>query len=122
MDHLTELAERLGKVLLAQGEQVSCAESCTGGGIAEAITRVAGSSAWFEAGFVTYSNRQKTAQLGCRKRCLPSMVPSARRWSRPWRVVPNGAVGRAMRWRSAASPGRVAVRRKAGGHGMAGLG
>ena len=64
MDHLTELAERLGKVLLAQGEQVSCAESCTGGGIAEAITRVAGSSAWFEAGFVTYSNRQKTAQLG----------------------------------------------------------
>ena len=63
MVHLTELAERLGEALLAQGEQVSCAESCTGGGIAEAITRVAGSSAWFEAGFVTYSNRQKTAQL-----------------------------------------------------------
>jgi len=43
---------------------VSTAESCTGGGIAEAITRIAGSSAWFEAGYVTYSNRQKTRQLG----------------------------------------------------------
>src|SRR3546814_14924678 len=38
--------------------------SCTGGGIAEAITRIPGSSAWFEAGYVTYSNRQKTQQLG----------------------------------------------------------
>ncbi len=43
---------------------MSTAESCTGGGIAEAITRIAGSSAWFEAGYVTYSNRQKTRQLG----------------------------------------------------------
>ncbi|MBM4202077.1 MAG: CinA family protein, partial [Gammaproteobacteria bacterium] len=39
------------------------AESCTGGGIAEAVTAVAGSSAWFEAGFVTYSNRSKEALL-----------------------------------------------------------
>lgn len=60
---ITELAARLGDALLASGEQVSTAESCTGGGIAEAITRIAGSSAWFEAGYVTYSNRQKTAQL-----------------------------------------------------------
>lgn len=44
--------------------QVSTAESCTGGGIAEAITRIPGSSAWFEAGYVTYSNTQKTRQLG----------------------------------------------------------
>ena len=42
---------------------MTTAESCTGGGIAEAITRIAGSSAWFEAGFVTYSNQQKTRQL-----------------------------------------------------------
>ena len=61
---LTDLAARLGERLLAQGAQVSTAESCTGGGIAEAITRIAGSSAWFEAGFVTYSNTQKTRQLG----------------------------------------------------------
>lgn len=62
--NLTDLASRLGDVLQREGAQVSTAESCTGGGIAEAITRIAGSSAWFEAGFVTYSNLQKTRQLG----------------------------------------------------------
>ena len=63
MDELTELAATLGQQLLARRAQVCAAESCTGGGIAEAITRIAGSSAWFEAGYVTYSNTQKTAQL-----------------------------------------------------------
>ena len=62
--NLTDLASRLGDVLQREGARVSTAESCTGGGIAEAITRIAGSSAWFEAGFVTYSNVQKTRQLG----------------------------------------------------------
>lgn len=61
--NLTELAAKLGERLLRLNEQVTTAESCTGGGIAEAITRIAGSSAWFEAGFVTYSNAQKTRQL-----------------------------------------------------------
>jgi hypothetical protein len=64
MDILTPLARRLGDALLAQQARVTAAESCTGGGIAEAITRIPGSSAWFEAGYVTYSNAQKTAQLG----------------------------------------------------------
>lgn len=64
MDSLTALATRLGQGLQAAHAQVSTAESCTGGGIAEAITRIAGSSAWFEAGYITYSNSQKTAQLG----------------------------------------------------------
>ena len=64
MDPITTLATRLGDYLQRLGAQVSTAESCTGGGIAEAITRIAGSSAWFEAGYVTYSNRQKTRQLG----------------------------------------------------------
>ena len=63
MSSLTDLAARLGVALQAQSAQVTTAESCTGGGIAEAITRVAGSSAWFEAGFVTYSNTQKIRQL-----------------------------------------------------------
>lgn len=63
MDDITELAATLGRQLLKTGAQVSTAESCTGGGIAEAITRIPGSSAWFEAGYVTYSNRQKTRQL-----------------------------------------------------------
>ena len=63
MDHITRLAATLGQRLLEAGAQVSTAESCTGGGIAEAITRIPGSSAWFEAGYVTYSNHQKTQQL-----------------------------------------------------------
>lgn len=62
--NLTELAAQLGDGLQRLGAQVSTAESCTGGGIAEAITRVAGSSSWFEAGYITYSNVQKTRQLG----------------------------------------------------------
>jgi nicotinamide-nucleotide amidase len=64
VDHITQLAATLGQRLLEAGAQVSTAESCTGGGIAEAITRIPGSSAWFEAGYVTYSNHQKTQQLG----------------------------------------------------------
>ena len=64
MDLITTLATRLGKHLRRLSAQVTTAESCTGGGIAEAITRVPGSSAWFEAGYVTYSNAQKTRQLG----------------------------------------------------------
>lgn len=63
MDDITQLAATLGQQLLKANAQVSTAESCTGGGIAEAITRIPGSSAWFEAGYVTYSNRQKTRQL-----------------------------------------------------------
>lgn len=61
--NLTDLAAKLGTALHVQSAQVTTAESCTGGGIAEAITRTAGSSAWFEAGFVTYSNAQKARLL-----------------------------------------------------------
>ena len=64
MNPISQLSAELGQHLHALNAQVTTAESCTGGGIAEAITRIAGSSAWFEAGFVTYSNRQKTRQLG----------------------------------------------------------
>lgn len=60
---LTQLAAELGRQLLRAKAQVSTAESCTGGGIAEAITRIPGSSSWFEAGYITYSNRQKSTQL-----------------------------------------------------------
>ena len=63
MDDITELAAELGRRLQLLNAHVTTAESCTGGGIAEAITRIPGSSAWFEAGYVTYSNRQKTQQL-----------------------------------------------------------
>jgi nicotinamide-nucleotide amidase len=58
------LATRLGEALAARGWRVSTAESCTGGGIASAITDVAGASAWFEVGFVTYANTAKIRLLG----------------------------------------------------------
>lgn len=47
-----------------------CAESCTGGWIAQAVTGVAGSSRWFDRGFVTYSNEAKTDLLGVRAATL----------------------------------------------------
>jgi nicotinamide-nucleotide amidase len=59
-----QLAEQLGRQLRACGAKVTAAESCTGGGIAQAITAVAGSSEWFDYGFVTYSNLAKTRLLG----------------------------------------------------------
>ncbi|WP_319782326.1 nicotinamide-nucleotide amidohydrolase family protein [Oceanisphaera sp. IT1-181] len=59
-----QLAQALGDALLARGLTITTAESCTGGGIACAITDIAGSSAWFERGFVTYSNAAKTEMLG----------------------------------------------------------
>lgn len=62
-EHITELARQLGLLLGELGLRVTTAESCTGGGIAEAITRIPGSSAWFEAGYITYSNAQKVVQL-----------------------------------------------------------
>jgi nicotinamide-nucleotide amidase len=60
------LATRLGALLEARAWRVSTAESCTGGLVAGAITDVAGSSAWFERGFVTYSNAAKTEMLEVR--------------------------------------------------------
>jgi nicotinamide-nucleotide amidase len=57
------LAEQLGHALSAGGNTVCVAESCTGGGIAEAITAIAGSSAWFDRGFVTYSYEAKVEML-----------------------------------------------------------
>jgi len=63
-EHLTELSRRTGEKLLEHGWMMATAESCTGGWIAEAITATAGSSAWFDCGFVTYSNSAKTRLLG----------------------------------------------------------
>ncbi len=54
----------LGDALRAQGLRLVTAESCTGGLIAAACTAIAGSSDWFERGFVTYSNAAKTEMLG----------------------------------------------------------
>jgi len=61
---LEALAARLGQSLMAKGWQLACAESCTGGWAAQVCTAIAGSSAWFERGFVTYSNQAKMELLG----------------------------------------------------------
>ena len=54
----------LANLLLKNRQMLTTAESCTGGMIAAACTDLAGSSAWFERGFVTYSNEAKTQMLG----------------------------------------------------------
>jgi nicotinamide-nucleotide amidase len=56
--------ERLAALLGARCARLATAESCTGGLLAAACTSVAGSSGWFERGFVTYSNAAKTELLG----------------------------------------------------------
>lgn len=56
-------AEQLGHLLLARGQTIAVAESCTGGLLAGAITDVPGSSAWFGMGLVTYSNDAKVQLL-----------------------------------------------------------
>jgi len=63
MDSTLELATRVGHTLKAKGLLLATAESCTGGGIAHAITEIAGSSEWFDCGFVTYSNASKNELL-----------------------------------------------------------
>jgi nicotinamide-nucleotide amidase len=69
-DDLESLAARLGETLLARGWMLAAAESCTGGWAAQALTAVAGSSAWFDRGFVTYSNAAKQEMLGVRAETL----------------------------------------------------
>ena len=63
---LEQLARRVGAALQARNFMLSTAESCTGGWIAQTLTAIAGSSAWFESGVVSYSNRSKQALLGVR--------------------------------------------------------
>ncbi|HWT71163.1 MAG TPA: CinA family protein [Oxalicibacterium sp.] len=60
---LIELATLVGQALKSRGLMLATAESCTGGGVAQAVTEIAGSSAWFDRGFVTYSNAAKMALL-----------------------------------------------------------
>ena len=63
-EELEALAAKLGALLLANGEKLETAESCTGGWVAQCLTAISGSSDWFERGFVTYSNEAKQEMLG----------------------------------------------------------
>ncbi|BBB28606.1 CinA family protein [Neptunomonas japonica] len=61
---MSNLAEEAGIALKSHAAVLATAESCTGGGIAQAVTAVAGSSEWFGCGYVTYSNEAKQQMLG----------------------------------------------------------
>ena len=61
---LEHLAAQVGAALQTRGWRLATAESCTGGWAAQTITAIAGSSAWFDRGFVTYSNEAKREMLG----------------------------------------------------------
>jgi nicotinamide-nucleotide amidase len=67
---VSELARKLGDELLANDKKVASVESCTGGGVAFAITDVAGSSQWFEKSWVTYSNQAKHEEVGVKEATL----------------------------------------------------
>lgn len=62
--HSEALAVQLGELLLSRQFTVTCAESCTGGGVASAITSAPGSSRWFHSGFITYADQSKQQLLG----------------------------------------------------------
>ena len=66
MTPVEEIAQRLK----ARGAIIVTAESCTGGWVAQELTAIAGSSAWFDRGFVTYSNDAKQDMLGVRAETL----------------------------------------------------
>lgn len=63
-DKLHNLAVDLGEQLVRTDQRIATVESCTGGGIAHLVTSVAGSSGWFERGFITYSNDAKAEMVG----------------------------------------------------------
>ncbi|MEQ1673874.1 MAG: CinA family protein [Candidatus Nitrotoga sp.] len=67
---MESLASQIGTSLKAYGYMLATAESCTGGGVAQALTDIAGSSAWFERGFITYSNQSKQEMLFVTKNTL----------------------------------------------------
>lgn len=64
------LSCQLGELLKGTNKAIVTAESCTGGWAAQAITQVAGSSLWFDRGYVTYSNKAKRQMLGVKVRTL----------------------------------------------------
>jgi nicotinamide-nucleotide amidase len=63
MEDIIELATRVGQALRTKGLLLATAETCTGGGVAQAVTEIAGSSDWFDCGFIAYSNASKIEML-----------------------------------------------------------
>ena len=68
--NLDFLSRKVGQALKSKGQILVTAESCTGGWVAQAVTSVAGSSDWFERGYVTYSNAAKREALGVSRKTI----------------------------------------------------
>jgi len=73
--NLYALAQELGMLLEAKGLKLAVAESCTGGGLCDAITDVSGCSRWFDCGFVTYSNESKVKLLAVNPKAIQKHGP-----------------------------------------------
>lgn len=69
-ESITQLVACIGNLFVAQQKKLCVVESCTGGALGMALTSVAGASAWFEGGFVTYSNTAKMKQVYVRESTL----------------------------------------------------
>ena len=103
-EDIYRLASALGTASRARGVRIATAESCTGGLVAGALTAVAGSSDWFESGFVAYSNAAKVAQLGVAPATIErfgavseetarAMAQGALRTGAQWAVAVTGIAG-----------------------------
>ena len=64
LNKISTLTEQLAQLAISHQLKLVTAESCTGGYISKTLTDLAGSSSWFECGFVTYSNASKETLLG----------------------------------------------------------
>lgn len=91
MSELIKLAKEFGDYLVSKRLKCVTAESCTGGGLAAAITEISGSSAWFDRGFVTYSNESKTEMLGVPKELIDQYGAVSEEVAR---AMVNGAIER----------------------------
>ena len=96
--NLAFLSRKAGRALKKNGQTLVTAESCTGGWVAQAVTSVAGSSEWFERGYVTYSNAAKREALGVSKITLVRYgavsEPTARAMARGALLRSRGALKR----------------------------
>ena len=104
---LAILSRITGKALKVKGKTLATAESCTGGWVAQAITSIAGSSDWFERGYVTYSNAAKREALGVSKKTLARYgavsEPTARAMARG--ALKKSRAGMALAITGIAGPG-----------------
>ena len=92
MKDFEDAVHELADALRARGWRIACAESCSGGLIAGACTQLAGSSDWFECGFVSYGNAAKTALLGVPEPILAAQGAVSEAVAR---AMAEGAIARA---------------------------